>query len=101
MKILKFKGNIELEEVFNLHKSEIYDNLYQSIEKCYLDLSKTEANIIKISINEFDYTINLTRDKFINGLEGALTYYESIEEYEKCAKCLAIINNLKKISEEK
>jgi hypothetical protein len=52
--------------------------------------------VIKISINESEYTINLSRDKFISGLEGAISFYEACEEYEKCAECLKIINTLKK-----
>jgi hypothetical protein len=54
------------------------------------------VTVIKISINETDYTINLSRDKFVSGLEGAITFYESVEEYEKCAECLGIINTIKK-----
>jgi hypothetical protein len=95
MKILKFQGDIELDQVFNHHKIEIYDNLLQSIKDNYLNSKNIEITVVKISINELDYTINLSRDKFINGLEGALSFYESIEEYEKCAECLKIINSLK------
>jgi hypothetical protein len=96
MKILKFQGDIGLDDVFNRHKIEIYDNLLQSIKAHYQDENYSEVTVIKISINESEYTINLTRDKFISGLEGAITFYESCEEYEKCAECLNIINALKK-----
>jgi hypothetical protein len=54
------------------------------------------VTVIKISINESEYTINLSRDKFVSGLEGAISFYESCEEYEKCADCLKIITALKK-----
>lgn len=96
MKILKFQGDIGLDDVFNRHKIEIYDNLLQSIKNHYQDNTYFEVEVIKISINESEYTINLSRDKFISGLEGAITFYESCEEYEKCADCLTIINALKK-----
>jgi hypothetical protein len=96
MKILKFQGDIGLDDVFNRHKIEIYDNLLQSIKNHYQDNTYLEVEVIKISINESEYTINLSRDKFISGLEGAITFYESCEEYEKCADCLTIINTLKK-----
>jgi hypothetical protein len=96
MKILKFQGDIGLDDVFNRHKIEIYDNLLQSIKNHYQDNNYLEVEVIKISINESEYTINLSRDKFISGLEGAITFYESCEEYEKCADCLTIINALKK-----
>jgi hypothetical protein len=96
MKILKFQGDIGLDEVFNRHKIEIYDNLLQSIKNHYLDKGHSEVTVIKISINESEYTINLSRDKFISGLEGAISFYEACEEYEKCAECLKIITALKK-----
>jgi len=96
MKILKFQGDIGLDEVFNRHKIEIYDNLLTSIKNHYLDKDNFEVTVIKISINESEYTINLSRDKFISGLEGAISFYETCEEYEKCADCLTIINALKK-----
>ncbi len=96
MKILKFQGDIGLDDVFNRHKIEIYDNLLQSIKNHYLDENHSEVTVIKISINESEYTINLSRDKFISGLEGAISFYESCEEYEKCAECLKIITALKK-----
>jgi hypothetical protein len=96
MKTLKFQGDIGLDDVFNRHKIEIYDNLLQSIKAHYLDQNYSEVEVIKISINESEYTINLSRDKFVSGLEGAITFYESYEEYEKCAECLKIINTLKK-----
>lgn len=96
MKTLKFKGAIGLDEVFNHHKIEIYDNLLKSIKENYQDETNIEVTVVKISINSTDYTINLSREKFISGLEGAITFYESLEEYEKCAECLKIINALKK-----
>jgi hypothetical protein len=96
MKTLKFQGDIGLDEVFNHHKIEIYNNLLRSIKKHYLNAEHAEVTVVKISINDTDYTINLSRDKFISGLEGAITFYESCEEYEKCAECLIIINALKK-----
>jgi hypothetical protein len=96
MKTLKFQGDIGLDEVFNHHKIEIYDNLLKSIKENYLDYENSEITVVKISINETEYTINLSRDKFISGLDGAISFYESCEEYEKCAECLEIIDALKK-----
>jgi hypothetical protein len=100
MNILKFHGDIGLDQVFNHHKIEIYDNLLKSIKDNYQDSKKSEVAIVKISINETDYTITLSRNKFIKGLEGAISFYESCEEYEKCAECLNIINSIKKNSVE-
>lgn len=100
MKILKFQGDIGLDEIFNRHKIEIYDNILNSIKAHYLDGGNSQVSVVKISINEAVYTIDLARDKFISGLEGAITFYESCEEYEKCAECLKIITVLKKNQQE-
>ncbi|CAB4159201.1 hypothetical protein UFOVP699_72 [uncultured Caudovirales phage] len=95
MKTLKFQGDIGLDDVFNRHKIEIYDNLLSSIGGSYQDFSQNEVTIVKISINDTEYTINLSREKFVSGLKGAISFYESCEEYEKCAECLRIINAIK------
>lgn len=100
MKTLRFSGDIGLDEVFTRHKIEIYDNLLKSIKENYQNSKNSEITVVKISINSTDYTINLSREKFISGLEGAISFYESCEEYEKCAECLKIINALKKNSVE-
>jgi hypothetical protein len=96
MQNLKFKGDITLDQIFNRHRSLIYDYILSSIKESYLDPSKSTAEIIKITINNDDYNINLTRDKFANSLDRAIKYYEETEEYEKCAECLKIINHLNK-----
>lgn len=93
--MLKFQGNIDLDEVYDRHKIEIYDNLLKSISESYLDETKKEVTVVRISINDVEYTINLSREKFITGLMGAIKCYEAFEEYEKCAECLKIINALK------
>jgi len=95
MKTLKFQGDITLDEVFNLHKRAIYENLIASIEESYQNLQNTDATIVKININDDLYTINLSQDKFISGLEKAIAFYEESEEYEKCAKCVSIISSIR------
>lgn len=95
MKTLKFSGDIGLDEIFNLHKIDIYNNLLDQIKEALLNPKLSELTIVNISINQIEYSIKLTSDKFINGLEGAISFYESCEEYEKCADCLKLINTLK------
>jgi hypothetical protein len=95
MKTLKFSGDIRLDEIFSQHKIEIYNNLLAGVKKDWSNLEVSELTIVNISINLIEYSIKLTRDKFINGLEGAISFYESCEEYEKCADCVSLINTLK------
>lgn len=95
MKTLKFSGDIGLDEIFNQHKIDIYNNLLTCVQRDLSNLDVSELTIVNISINQIEYSIKLTRDKFINGLEGAISFYESCEEYEKCAQCVKLINTLK------
>lgn len=96
MASLKFKGDITLDQVFNQHKSTIYDRLVEEIKLVYEDSSINEITVIHIELNSVEYSINLTRNKFISGLESAISFYENVEEYEKCQICLNIITQLKK-----
>lgn len=96
MASLKFNGEITLEEVFSQHKILIYDNVLSAIEKNYDDLKLNEIAIIKITINEVEYSIKLSREKYVGALESAILFYEKEEEYEKCQACLNIINQLTK-----
>jgi len=99
MTSLKFNGDITLEEVFNLHRITIYDKVVESICANYRDPAIHEITVINITINAVDYTVNLSRDKFISGLENAISFYEKSEAYEKCQLCLNVINELKNNAE--
>ena len=92
---LKFNGNITIDEVFSQNKSIIYDNVLKKIGESHLDQSVTEVKVITITINKVEYSITLGRDKFIASLENAISFYESVEEYEKCQECLNIISDIK------
>ena len=92
----KFYGDITLEEIFNLHQITMYDNVVDAISANYKDASIHEIKIISIILNNIEYNINLSRSKYISGLENAIYIYEKLEAYEKCLLCLNIINELKK-----
>lgn len=96
MASLKFNGEITLEEVFNQNKIFIYDKVIKAIEKSYDDSSVEETPIVQISINEIEYSIKLGKEKYLGALESAIVFYEKLEEYEKCQRCLNIINKLTK-----
>lgn len=100
MKSLKFNGDITLEEVFNEHKALIYDSVVSSIKENLSSSNLDEVPIICITINKIEYSINLGRDKFERSLSQAISFYEELEEYEKCQVCLDLKNKLKKNKEE-
>ena len=94
MQNLKYNGDISLDRIFSDNRQLIYGQILEAIDKSYLDPNLEITPIIKITINDDEYAINLTRDRFINSLEKVIKFYEETEEYEKCAKCVVIINHL-------
>ena len=94
MTSLKFTGEITLDEVYSTNKSTIHNSILQAISKVYLDQEINEIQVIKISINEVEYLINLQRSKFKVAIQNLISFFEEIEEYEKCQLCLNIINEL-------
>jgi hypothetical protein len=101
MQSLKFNGDITLDEVFNQHRILIYNNVLDAIQKNYKDPAIEEIKIVTITLNNIEYSINLSRSKFVSGLENAISFYEAAEEYEKCQSCVDIINDLNKKKREK
>jgi hypothetical protein len=94
MTSLKFNGDITLDEIFSQHKLVIYDKIVESIFQNYKNKKIDEITVISIAINDFEYSVTLTREKFVTCLENAIIAYEKIEEYEKCKRCLDVINEL-------
>jgi len=100
MTSLKFNGEISLESVFSQHKHLIYDRVVDEILNNYKDPAVSEIHVIKIVINNVENSINLSREKFVSGLESAIEYYLELEEYEKCQICANIIKELQLKKEE-
>lgn len=80
------------------NKDVVYTALLDSIEKEYLDSSSSVVDILQINSNSETTQITLLRDDWIKGLNKAIKYFEKpeIEQYEKCKRCLDIIDHLKK-----
>ena len=80
------------------NKDVVYSALLDSIEKHYLDLQKNNVDVLKISDENDTTQISLPRKDWVKGLKKAIKYFEKpkIEQYEKCKRCLDIINFLEK-----
>jgi hypothetical protein len=94
MRKLQFTGDMTIDQIFADYKREIYDSVIKSIQENYLESEIDEINVVKISIQSKDYSINLTRDKFIASLNRCITFFEQSEEYEKCQVCVNMIDNI-------
>jgi len=95
MKTIISKGEKTLDEVFENHKSEIYYQILTSIQENYSTLHSDPIQILKISTELVDYSINLDRNKFITSLNKCIKFFESTEEYEKCQECVDLISKIK------
>tara|TARA_B100000963_G_scaffold176268_1_gene153306 strand:- start:9920 stop:10222 length:303 start_codon:yes stop_codon:yes gene_type:complete len=80
------------------NKDVVYSALLDSIEKHYLDLNKNNVDVLKIRARDKTTHITLLRKDWARGLKKAIKYFEkpNIEQYEKCKRCLDIINFLEK-----
>lgn len=94
MDSLRFDENVTLDDVFNSHQLLIYDQVLTAIHENYQDPSVDDVSVIKITIGNYEYKINLSRQRFEECLRNAISFYESIEAYEKCKTCKDIITDL-------
>jgi len=92
MRKLQFSGDVTVDQIFKDHKMEIYDSVLKSIKENYSLHEIDEINVVKITTGSKDYSINLTRDKFVSSLGRCIDFFESLEEYEKCQSCVDIIS---------
>ena len=92
MEKLQFNGPLTIDQIFEDYKKEIYNVALKSIKENYKKIEIDEINVVKISTEIKDYSINLTRDKFIPTLNRCIEFFEPIEDYETCQECVNIIN---------
>ena len=92
---LHVKDDIDIDQLFSEYKLEIYSSVLDSIKENYRKDEIEEINVVKISTQSKEYSINLTRDKFIASLNRCISFFEPMEEYEKCQECINIINDIK------
>ena len=94
MQYLKFEAGTTLDDVFRQHQDLIYEKVIASIENVYKDSSIENINVITIEIGNYEYAINLSRNKFASCLENALDFYQEAERYEECKVCFDMITEL-------
>lgn len=92
--VLKFSGDITLEEIFQKYQTEIYDTMVKSIVEHLEKKTSEEVKVVTITINSKEYSVTLGKEKFYSALSNAIAYYERFEEYEKCQYCLNILKSM-------
>lgn len=94
MTTLQFEENLTLPDIFKRYKKEILESVIESIKKNYENREINEINVVKINSGSNKYSINLTRDKFIETLNRCIDFFVELEMYEYCQECVNIIRAL-------
>lgn len=92
---LNFQKEVAIAEIFIRYKFEVYDRLVDAIEKGCTNPSVDKVEVMTLTIGNTEYTIDLLRHHFIGSLKNAIEVYEGAEEYEKCQRCILLLNILR------
>ena len=79
------------------HKEKYRGILYNSIlEGVEQSLYKNKDKFVMARVDDGEYLkdIEILKDSFKANLDVVLSYYEEIEEYEKCSHTLNLINKI-------
>lgn len=96
---LWFDSHIEFEQAFAEHEDTIYSRLYYGVKEV-LDNDIDEDHIILAYLNEDKFAFGSPREVWVDNLEGSLTYFEEVENYEMCSNVVHLISRLKKDNED-
>ena len=79
------------------NKDVVYSAILDSIESHYMEKDLHQIDILEINSQGEKNYVTLSRKDWIRSLNQAIEFFQkpTVEEYEKCAKCLKIINHLK------
>lgn len=91
---IRLQEDISINQILKDYESEIYDSILNSVKENFKKSEKSEVNVVNITTQTRNYTINLTREKFIKWLNKCIAFFETLEEYEKCQECVNIIKEI-------
>jgi hypothetical protein len=74
------------------NKEKIFDLTLDAIDECISDELDSLA-FLTIQPDNTIYCVN--RERFNETIQKAISFYESIEAYEKCSDCILILNKFK------
>lgn len=91
---IKFNEDLSIESILKDYELEIYNSILNSIKENFRECEKSEINVVNISMQTLNYTVNLPRNKVVKWLNTCISFYEKLEEYEKCQECVDIIDEI-------
>ena len=75
------------------YRGILYNSILEGVEQ---SLQKNKDKFIMARVDDGEYLkdIEILKDSFKSNLNVVLSYYEEIEEYEKCSYTLDLINKI-------
>ena len=75
------------------YRGILYDSILEGVEQ---SLQKNKDKFIMARVDDGEYLkdIEILKDSFKSNLNVVLSYYEEIEEFEKCSHTLNLINKI-------
>ena len=75
------------------YRGILYNSILEGVEQ---SLQKNKDKFIMARVDDGEYLkdIEILKDSFKANLDVVLSYYEEIEEYEKCSHTLDLINQI-------
>ena len=75
------------------YRGILYNSILEGVEQ---SLQKNKDKFIMARVDDGEYLkdIEILKDSFKSNLNVVLSYYEEIEEYEKCSHTLDLINKI-------
>ena len=93
-RIIKLQEDVSIKQILKDYEIAIYNNILNSVKENFRKSEISEINVVNITTQSVNYTINLSKDKFIKWLNKCISFFESLEEYEKCQECVNIIHEI-------
>lgn len=95
-KKLEILEHVPLDTALSENKNIVYDAILESIEKSYME-KPIEIKVLELNIGGVSSSLTIEEKDYIPALKNALSYFEKpeVEQYEKCSRCINIINYLK------
>jgi hypothetical protein len=93
--VKSFETNREFRDFIDEEKEWMYTRIVESIKDAY-DRSLDQADVMEAKITESMSVISMKSDRseWITSLKLALSWYESVEKYEKCAELVSLIKDI-------
>ena len=94
--IFQLPSESDFEDFLNENKEWYYNTCFTQVSGSYHNQDVESVEIVTIRFEdtpESEYFISVNRDDYDLNLSYCLTYFEEVEDYEKCSQIHELINS--------